>query len=130
MIAAAPRAYEAALMASYPGRGNPVLDALRGKISLRQLAVMLEHLPAHNAAERELAGEWDDLRWLAYDISCQLRVLNASIGNIFKKKGSPNREAVMLPSPNDRQAPTQSVVPDRALYEADLQKVLNRKNPH
>lgn len=136
MIGEAPEAVEAALMQFYPGQGNPVLQALRGKISPRQLRVMIEHLPQNNPIGRELDGPWDDLRLLIYDVSSQLRLLRAEVHNAIYEKQIKDPE--LLPNPNDPdgQAPTEQGPPDtrspeRIKYEQDhLLAVLARPNPH
>lgn len=119
-------------MANYPGRENPVLDALWGDVTIRELEVMIRHLPADNAAARELHGRWDDLRWMIWDISTQLRINNTNIGNIYRTEGTPVvTEPELLPNPNTadqdlEDRPIQTVQAERQ----NLQDVLNRPNPH
>lgn len=129
LIGAAPEAYEAALMAAYPGRGNPVLDTLWGDISIRELRIMIQHLPADNAASRELHGRWDDLRWMIWDISTQLRINNTNTSNIYRKEGEPPiTDPEYLPNPEtiDQQPTTRPVEVVQAERQ-HLQDVLNRK---
>lgn len=121
-------------MASYPGRGNPVLDALTGDISVRQLRVMLEHLPPGNAAYRELHSPWDDSQWTDWDISTQLRILNWKVSSIYKKEGSPDPpEPDLLPTPDSLDEDTTETTRPREVVQAErdyLQDVLGRPNPH
>lgn len=136
MIGEAPEAVEAALMQFYPGQGNPVLQALRGLISTRQLRVMIEHLPQNNPIGRELDGPWTDLHLLIRDVSTQLRFLRAEVHNaLYEQKIT---EPELLPNPNDRggttgteQGPPDVRSPERIKYEQDhLLAVLARPNPH
>lgn len=119
-------------MAAYPGRGNPVLETLWGEISLRELEVMIRHLPQDNAAARELHGPWDDLRWMLWDVSTQLRINNTNTSNLYREKGqSAITEPELLPNPetmNDEPKDTRPIEVVQA--ERDhLQDVLNRANP-
>lgn len=136
MIGEAPEAVEAALMQFYPGQGNPVLQALRGQISPRQLRVMIEHLPQNNPIGRELDGPWNDLHVLIHDVSTQLRLLRTEVHNAIYEKKITDPE--LLPNPNDPgdatpagQGPPDTRSPERIKYEQDhLLAVLARPNPH
>jgi len=118
-------------MAAYPGRGNPVMDALRGDISTRQLRVMVENLPPDNAAARLIRGAWGDLERLVHDVSCQLRLLNASYHNVNREKGkSPIEDPELLPTPEEIEAKRDDRPVDVVQAERDhLQLVLHRQNP-
>lgn len=119
-------------MAAYPGRGNPVLEALEGDISIRELSVMIRHLPPENAAARELHGPWDDLRWMIWDISTQLRINNVNTANIYREDGKPAiTEPELLPNPHTETAKPEETRPMQVVQaERDhLQDVLNRANP-
>lgn len=117
-------------MATYPGRGNPVMDALRGKISVRQLRVMVEHLPPNNAAARLLNGRWGDLERLIHDCSSQLRLFNTNYYNVNREKGKRAIEADLLPTPEELETKPDSRSPEQIQQGRQaLQSVLNRPNP-
>ena len=118
-------------MQHYPGQGNPVLRALAGEMSVRQLAVMIEHLPADNAAVREIY-EPISARDLLNDVSDQLRILRAEIYNIVR---DPKQEAIeepdLLPRPGDHLETVEEEIQKTRVKEAQdhLLAVLNRPNP-
>ena len=111
-------------MRHYPGR-NPVLDALRGHITTRQLRVMVEQLPADGTLNEALGGtRWLDTDWVLYDVSTQLRALNANLGNIFRAKGQPPHwPPTLLPRPARDEEPDE----ERAAAEAELDALIKRK---
>jgi hypothetical protein len=86
-------------MQAYPNRGNPVLDALTGRISVRQLRVMIEHLPPNNAVARALNGPWGDIEYLLRDIANNGRVLNTSYYNTHRAKGLAAQPLELMPKP-------------------------------
>lgn len=107
-------------------------EALRGKISIRKLRVMLEHLPLDNAVARELHGRWGDQMLLTHDISSSLRILITQQNNLYRAKGEQPAEPELIPVP-DAMAPesVQVTDPERIQAEKDhLQMVLARSNPH
>lgn len=121
------------MLQTYPGRGNPVLDALEGTISLRQLRVMVEHLPPDNPVQREVNGNgWTEIHWLLHSIDSRQRELNVSYVNAHKGKGQQPSQPTYLPTPN--QAPAANVdtrTPEQIQAErAHFEAVLNRPNPH
>lgn len=135
LIGFAPEAYEAALLAAYPGRPNPIIQALCGELSVRELRVMLEHLPPGNAAQRELEGPWGDQEWLLYDVSSYLRYLRTDFFNANRGRQPPIRDTDLLPTPHDRHtgsgAPAETRSAEQVQAERDhLEAVLARKNPH
>lgn len=61
---------------------------------------MIEHLPLDSPAYRADRGHgWRDEHVLEHDISSQLRVLNASLANLFREKGASPIKPEFLPSP-------------------------------
>lgn len=131
LIGAAPEAYEAALLQTYGSGANPIMDALRGKISVRQLRVMLEHLPANNAASRELSDVWGDEMRIHHDTNTQIRNLLALTYNIHRGKGAASANVKPLPTPESAKDVIEERTPEQIQEERDyLQSVLNRPNPH
>lgn len=118
-------------MQAYPGR-DPVFDALRGKISIRQLRVMLENLPTDNAIVRELHGRWGDDQRIAHDISSSLRILITQHDNLYRPRGTAALEPKFLPTPETMaQELAAPVDTNKVQAERDfLQMVLSRPNPH
>lgn len=117
-------------MQAYPGQGNPVLRALKGKISVRQLRVMIENLPPDNAVERHLRGHhWGDGHNLMWDVSTQLRTLVALYINAHLEKGKPRQNVDPVPHP-DYTAETDTRSEYQKKAERDhLQAVLHRGDP-
>ena len=116
-------------MQAYPGR-NPVMDALRRKITPRQLRVMLEHLPADSPVSRELNGPWTDQHYLLWHIASELRNVQATTVNLFVPKGKPRVEPEYLPTPQSSQ---QEQEHSQEALQAEMdhfQMVLSRPNPH
>lgn len=111
-------------MRHYPGL-NPVLDALRGQITVRRLRVMVEQLPADRRVSEAVGNtEWLDDQWLLHDISSQLRRLNAAIATIFRPKGSPEPTWEPLPTPRtDRGEPDEQQLQS----ESELDALIRRK---
>lgn len=90
---------EASLLQAYAPR-DPLREYFQGRVSLRQLRVMIEHLPLNAPAYRAAAGHaWTDETLLMHDVSSQLRVLNASLANLFRGKEDPITEPEFLPAP-------------------------------
>ncbi|WNM27555.1 hypothetical protein RN607_00715 [Demequina capsici] len=101
LIGQAPEAYEAALLQAYPERPNPIFEALNGRLSIRQLRVMVEHLP-RGPVDREVNGPWGDIEYLLHDIANSLRLLNTTYSNVHRPKGAPQRKPTFLPGPDDK----------------------------
>lgn len=118
-------------MQAYPGQGNPLMDALKGLISVRQLRVMIEHLPRPNAITREIVGnEWSDHEWFIWDIDSQLRKLNTNFINAHRGD-NPVQKVELLPNPKtvqdfETRSPEQ-IASDRASFKAvmDRQRTKN-----
>ncbi|WP_010549679.1 hypothetical protein [Brachybacterium paraconglomeratum] len=90
---------EASLLQAYAPR-DPLREYFQGRVSLRQLRLMVEHLPLNAPAYRAAAGHgWTDETLLAWDASSQLRVLNAALANLFREKGAPPVQPDLLPAP-------------------------------
>lgn len=122
-------------MQAYPGQPNPVLAAIRGDISTRQLRVMVEHLPPDNPVAWHLGYRWGDIERLLHDISSQLRLYRADFYNAHRdpKKSRPMEEPELIPTPEEvaaREAEEDHRTPEQKQAEqAHLQLVLNRPNP-
>lgn len=111
---------------------DPITEYMNGLISLRQLRVMVEHLPAEAPWGRSKRKGWTDEKWLLYDISAHLRVLTTLTRNIHRGKGEAPQQPQFLPSPAGRgddvaDAPEES--PQHEAEKADLLRTLNR-NKH
>jgi hypothetical protein len=73
----------------------------RGDLTFRGLRVLIDGLPADSAFVRAFQGtSWRDSEWILHDVSSQLRVLNASLANTFRKEGATPIEPTFLPTPN------------------------------
>lgn len=116
-------------MQAYPGRGNPILDALHGRISVRQLRVMIENLPPDNPVAWELRGDtWGEQERLLHDISSYIRAHRTDDLNRNRKKGSPEIEYKFYQTPQERQQePVDTRTAEQVKVERDhLQQVLAR----
>lgn len=61
---------------------------------------MIEWLPLDAPAYRAAAGHaWRDETLLQWDVSSQLRALNANLANMFRSKGTPAIKPEFLPAP-------------------------------
>lgn len=90
---------EASLLQAYSPR-DPLREYWQGKITLRQLRVMVEWLPMSAPAYRAAAGHaWSDETLLQWDISSQLRVLNANLANAFRDKDAEPHQPEFIPAP-------------------------------
>lgn len=116
-------------MQAYPGRGNPLMDALNGRISVRQLRVMLEHLPENNPIQWEFNGnQWDDKAWIAWNNNTMLRFLRAEYFNAHRPKGKEPWEPELLPNPKQAQQKNDPRTPEQIEAERDhFRAILNRK---
>lgn len=89
------------MLQHYPGQGNPVIKALQGKISPRELRVMLEHLPPGNPLSREFNGPWDNETVLLHAVANGLMRLNANYYNVHRQKGDKPESPDYIENPND-----------------------------
>lgn len=90
---------EASLLQAYAPR-DPLREYFQGRLTLRQLRLMVEWLPLDAPAYRAAAGHaWTDETLLQWDISSQLRALNANLANLFREKGAPPVKPELLPAP-------------------------------
>jgi len=62
---------------------------------------MVEHLPANNAAARDLNGPWGDTEYLLRDVANQLRTIAASYYNVHRAKGAQAQEPERIPTPDE-----------------------------
>lgn len=90
---------EASLLQAYSPR-DPLREYFQGRLSLRQLRLMIEWLPLDAPAYRAEAGHaWTDETLLQWDISSQLRALNTGLANLFREKGAEPATPEFLPAP-------------------------------
>lgn len=111
-------------MQAYPRR-RPIRDFLRGRITLRELRVMIEHLPPDSPIHRTVHGPWRDVEGLLWDISTQLRDLIALTYNVNRAKDAAPIEASHLPRPEPTEYQHQADS-GSAAERHDLLRVLSR----
>lgn len=88
---------DAAMQATYAPR-DPIAQYLRGRISTRQLRVLVEGLPPDSAFHRAVReNDWNDNEWIARDTNSVLRVLLYTVESALSEKRPPKPE--FLPSP-------------------------------
>jgi len=91
-------AADAALQATY--RSDPIARFLRGRISARQLRVLVEGLPPDSAFHRAAReNDWADGDWINRDTNSVLRVLLYTVESALSERRPPKPE--FLPSPID-----------------------------
>lgn len=89
------------MCATYSPR-NPIAEYWRGKISLRQLRVLIEGLPPDSYLHRSARGtHWGEVEYMLWDVSSQLRILNVQVHNALLKEADAIREPEFLPKPDD-----------------------------
>ena len=123
---------EAALMQVYAPR-DPVAEAIRGEISVRQLRVMVQHLPAGSAYERATRGPWTDSERLQLatesrlrDVLAQLTYLAGAFKSAYRVSGSPS-DATYLQEPLVMSEDQGAVdTESRALEAAELDALMHR----
>lgn len=126
MIGAAPEAVESALMRQHGLRRSPVIDALRGRITVRQLRVMVENLAPDPAIQSALAGStWGDQPWMLHDLTTQLRALVAITFNINRPRGT--APLTLEPLPHPTPSVEESITEEQAAAEAELLALMHRK---
>lgn len=115
-------------MQAYPGRRtSPVIDALSGRMSVRLLRVMVEHLPPENAVSRALVSSWGDTLRLLHDAASSLRMLTASYYNVHRGDGTPPLAYEPIPTPETSAPARTARDPERAAAEqSHLLEVLHR----
>lgn len=123
---------EAALLQVYAPR-DPLAEAIRGEISVRQLRLMVQHLPAGSAYERATRGPWTDSERLLLAVESRLRDAHtqlAYIGGVLKAahkvSGSP-ADVVYMSEPlvmSDDQGVSDEE--SRALEAAELDAIMYR----
>lgn len=92
-------AADAALQATY--KGDPIARFLRGKISARQLRVLVEGLPPDSAFHRaSRENDWGDETWIERDSNSLLRMLLYTVQSALSDKRKPPKPD-FLPSPLD-----------------------------
>lgn len=75
-------------------------EFLQGRITLRALRVLVTHLPGDSpAAIARRENDWETPEWISWDISAQLRILNTTLGNLFRKDGAPMKQPEFIPTP-------------------------------
>lgn len=90
---------EAALLQEYAPR-DPLAEVLDGRITLRKLRVMIQHLPPGNANERALFGRWTDTERLLHHVANTTGALLTLTNNIQAAQAKQEqREFVPVPAP-------------------------------
>lgn len=88
---------DAALQATYAPR-DPVGEFLTGRITVRQLRVLLEGLPPDSAFHRSYRdNDWQDSDWIARDTNSNIRLLLWTVQSALSKGSVPRPD--LLPSP-------------------------------
>lgn len=86
---------------------DPLAEFLAGKITLRKLRVMIEHLPPDSAWHRHRSGPWSGQEWLLWNVESRLRELlvathngaAATVGAIVRKQAPMVQAPKLLPTP-------------------------------
>lgn len=97
---------------------DPLAEYLNGRVSFRQLRVMVEHLPPGSAVHRAANGPWGDQDWVLHDVSSRLRDLLVLTSNLNRPKNAAPRHPEYLPSP---QQPGDPVPVDDGPEQAQLE---------
>ena len=120
---------EAALLQEYAPR-DPLAEVLDGRITLRKLRVMIEHLPPGNAVARALYGPWTDAERLAHYAANTMGALLTLTNNIQAAQAKQEqREFVPVPGPEPTEYQRERAAEQRDEYAeeaADLLSVLAR----
>jgi len=108
------------------------LDALQGRISVRQLRVMIENLPPDGPVAWCLrdGDTWGETEWLLYDVSTQLRVLNTRLANRYRAKGTKEVELELYKTQQQRREEAEVDMRPEEQVQAErdhLQQVLARQ---
>lgn len=88
-------------MQTYAGR-DPLGEYFRGEITLRQLRVMVEHLPSDSALHRASRGhEWREVEYLLAETADAVRTLAAITVAVNSKRPKSVKMPDPLPRPVD-----------------------------
>ncbi|WP_123939247.1 hypothetical protein [Curtobacterium sp. PhB137] len=88
---------DAALQSTYAPR-DPLAEYLQGRISTRQLRVLVEGLPTDSAFHRAHRDtDWQDSDWIARDTNSIMRVLLYTVQSALSKSAVPKPD--LLPAP-------------------------------
>ncbi|WP_175008116.1 hypothetical protein [Cellulosimicrobium sp. TH-20] len=119
---------EAALLQEYAPR-DPLAEYLDGRITLRKLRVMIEHLPPGSALHRALYGPWGDTERLLHAIANHGGALLTLTNNIQAAKAKQEQQQ-FVPIPGldltEYQREQQEQELDDAEERVDLLAVLTR----
>lgn len=106
---------DAALQATYAPR-DPLAQYLRGRITTRQLRVLVEGLPPDSAFHRaQRENDWTDLEWMTRDTNWRTQRLLWFV-EAFLTDSKPERPEP-LPSPLDGETGQDEVEKQLALQE-------------
>jgi hypothetical protein len=97
---------------------------LRGDLTVRQLRVMVQHLPPGSAAHLRVNGPWGDVEGLLWDVSSRLRDLVALTANVNRGKDSPPVHLPHLPTPPLTDHQRDAAAQADAQVEAERQDLL------
>lgn len=80
---------------------DPLGEYLQGKISFRQLRVMVENLPRDNSTPlgRAVNGPWNEQSYMLQALVWEMRRLNANYYNANREKGTEAMEPEVPPVP-------------------------------
>jgi hypothetical protein len=122
VLGPAPEAIEADIAHYYPGRS--VAQYWRGQMSLRELRVLVTHLPPNCAAARALRGHhWMEQEYLLADLVDNVRFLRTEFA--MSKGVKPGRPKP-IPRPKGRPSdPTAPPAPHQVVASAAHQHVLD-----
>lgn len=88
-------------MQTYPGR-DPLGEYFRAEISLRQLRVMIEHLPPDSALHRTIRGHsWREIEYLLAEATDAVRTLIAITVAVNSRRPKSVKMPQPLPRPVD-----------------------------
>ncbi|MEU3020087.1 hypothetical protein ABZ635_22130 [Nocardiopsis sp. NPDC007018] len=88
-------------MQTYPGR-DPLGEYFREEITLRQLRVMVEHLPQDSALHRAVRGHgWQESEYLLAEVADAVRTLAAITVAVNSKRPKSVKMPEPLPRPID-----------------------------
>ena len=108
---------------------DPLAEYLDGRITLRKLRVMIEHLPPGSALHRALYGPWGDAERLLHAVANDGRALLTLTSNIQAAKAKQEQQQFApIPGPDltEYQREQQEQELDDAEERVDLLAVLSR----
>lgn len=106
-----------------------MLATLRGRLSVRQLQIMVDGLEMDRPLSRALGGgRWTEQDWVLHDIDTAVRMLTEAFLNVNRKTGEPPVHLGTWPTPDTGDLDEQAdgpVDPEQAQIEAELQALMH-----